>query len=89
MAECFKCGNEMQVSNGCDSDRTIQFGDGEEVEPIPFTTDDQSAGKCHDCGAFPGEHHHPGCDMERCPRCGGQYFICDCETEEKEELWAE
>src|SRR5678815_2525340 len=33
---------------------------------------------CHDCGAKPGELHSPGCDTERCPRCGGQLISCDC-----------
>src|SRR5690606_30243886 len=27
---------------------------------------------CHDCSALPGQLHGDGCDMERCPRCGGQ-----------------
>ena len=34
--------------------------------------------RCHDCNAEPGELHHPGCDMEVCPRCGGQAIGCDC-----------
>ena len=33
---------------------------------------------CHDCGAKEGEYHLPGCDMERCPFCGGQLISCDC-----------
>lgn len=37
---------------------------------------------CHDCGAKQGELHHPGCDSEECPRCGGQYFACKCTTGE-------
>lgn len=43
--------------------------------------------RCHDCGVKVGEYHHPGCDMEECPRCRKQYFINDCITEEKKELW--
>ena len=34
---------------------------------------------CHDCGAKEGEIHHLGCDMERCPFCGGQLIGCGCE----------
>jgi len=36
--------------------------------------------KCHDCGIENkiGNLHHYGCDVERCPRCGGQLISCDC-----------
>jgi hypothetical protein len=38
--------------------------------------------KCHDCGAKEGQFHQPGCDMERCPFCGGQLLSCDCSYRE-------
>ena len=33
---------------------------------------------CHDCGVTEGEIHFRGCDMERCPFCGGRLITCDC-----------
>jgi hypothetical protein len=53
----------------------IAFGE-EEFDPIPYAPDDDH--RCHDCGTMPGGFHHPGCDMERCPKCSGQLISCGC-----------
>ena len=34
--------------------------------------------KCHDCGVLEGQIHKDGCDMEKCPFCGGQHISCSC-----------
>ena len=39
---------------------------------------------CHDCACAEGERHLPGCDMERCPLCGGQAISCDCPEAEQQ-----
>ncbi|MFZ2974268.1 MAG: hypothetical protein WA049_16640 [Ferribacterium limneticum] len=40
---------------------------------------------CHDCAVIKGQYHVVGCDVERCPTCGGQAFCCDCEYDEDED----
>ena len=47
-----------------------------------MTIDEDQHGNlsCHDCGAKEGEIHELGCDMERCPMCGGQLISCLCES---------
>lgn len=38
--------------------------------------------ECRDCGVAIAEHHLGGCGIEQCPRCGGQYVSCECDSSE-------
>jgi hypothetical protein len=69
MAKCTDCRQEMLKSNGCTIKKLMPL---DPVARIPHDGDR----KCHDCGAAPGKFHHFGCDMEKCPTCGGQIISC-------------
>jgi hypothetical protein len=63
------------VINGEVFDR-VRYGDGEEDLKFP---------KCDDCGTPRGALHLLGCDLEPCPRCGGQAITCDCFYDDDDE----
>lgn len=81
MAICDACGQEMLDGVGCDV-TWVLFDDGR-YDRISYgeEPDDWGAGHgkpCGDCGVPPLTFHHPGCDIERCPRCGDQQISCWC-----------
>lgn len=86
MAVCEVCNREMLEAAGCVG-LPIELADGTKLPPIPFgaTEGDGIAGDtCGDCGAHWGGFHHPGCDLERCPKCGGQLISCPCQGDDDE-----
>jgi len=97
MSKCQDCKNEMLDHKSCfkrvysDGKRlynSIPYGEGEETKYIDVDSPDYRY--CHDCAVKKGQQHHYGCDMENCPKCGGQLISCGCDlsivdqSEEKE-----
>ena len=90
MAKCNLCEREMLEANGCmDKDYKI---DGKLMQAVRHVARDytkygieieEEDFRCHDCGCKIGEFHHTGCDMEQCPKCGGQFIFCDCDISDE------
>jgi hypothetical protein len=58
--------------------RRIRYGDENSSKELDAPVPEP----CHDCAVLRGEYHvGPLCDMEECPRCGGQVIGCDCPYE--------
>lgn len=83
MALCTWCETEMTTSRSCTVDALHRSG--RRIVLPPFGTEpDVPAGvrRCGDCGVARGGLHHPGCDLQQCPACGGQLLSCDCRFDE-------
>jgi hypothetical protein len=56
---------------------------GKDYKRIPYGKEDSEWHAddfpCHDCETTKGQLHLPGCDVEQCPRCGGQAIGCGCD----------
>lgn len=89
MCKCEDCKKEMETARSCVFPYLIHKGKAydrritqEHIDDWGYTTKD----RCGDCGIQmkAGNVHHYGCDIERCPICGGQLISCDCfDGEEK------
>jgi hypothetical protein len=82
MANCKFCENDMLKVDECLWNLFVEFPDGEKLPSSNYHFDEPD-GRCHDCNIKHGNRHHPGCDVERCPRCDGQLISCGCLDEEE------
>jgi hypothetical protein len=91
MAICDVCKKEMTEGVSCVKVKyriggelfdAIKYGD-EPADDIAGFRVDWRSKQCHDCRTPKGGYHHPGCDQERCPKCGCQLISCDCDIEEE------
>ena len=89
MAICRICGKDMLRAKGCVGGNVringvlyprIGFGETGDLSEGLVGPGDRKA-RCGDCGCRIGQLHHFGCDMEACPKCGGQMVSCRCPHE--------
>jgi hypothetical protein len=64
----------MLKAPSCTASGIISFSDAEEIAALPWRP--ESFRRCPDCGVAPNGFHHTNCDQEKCPRCGGQFIVC-------------
>lgn len=79
MAICDYCNQEMLSADGCTDARIVI--NGWAYAPIRYGSESglrRVKHRCGDCGVLPGQVHHHGCDIERCPACEEQSISCDC-----------
>lgn len=86
MAICPFCFTDMLSGRTCTVDALHVGGRRFDLPPFGRGPGERGAAHCGDCGVTRGGHHHPGCDLQRCPRCRGQLLSCGCRFDEDGDL---
>jgi hypothetical protein len=83
MAKCQYCEREMLSASGCIFTKLVYGKKATRETLLRQKVGDEGVynpgERCNDCNALYGYYHHYGCDNERCPKCGRQLIICDCD----------
>lgn len=88
MTICGWCNKHMggKISS-CDENVKVDFGTSV-MDPIKYGDETRAKfenERCHDCKVTKGGIHHPGCDVEECPKCHKQLISCGCLDEKDEQ----
>lgn len=85
---CHDCNQDIKPADGCVVDELTL--DGAVIARQPFGHEpfgEEASGRCGDCGVAPGNHHHLGCELARCPACSWQMISCGCQFDEYHQSW--
>jgi ribosomal protein S27E len=72
---CDYCNKDVYGVEGCSAKYLIPKYSNKAYVRSTYHFDEEN-GRCNDCNSKHGTFHHPGCDVERCPICGGQFISC-------------
>lgn len=82
MSICRFCLHDMSTGASCVVGAMHRDGNPLSLAPFGRGRSRERGARCGDCGVARGGLHHPGCDLQSCPSCGGQLLSCGCRFDE-------